>query len=80
MRVVWGMVFHGLADWVRLPANQASIDPAALDEFAHNLTDCVVSSLATPTSTPSDRTNGPPAGSMGVRSVRIGRPWPLPTR
>jgi AcrR family transcriptional regulator len=48
--VVAGMAFHGLADWVRLPANQDSIDPARLDQFANDLTDCVVSVLETPAS------------------------------
>lgn len=54
MLVVAGMVFHGLADWVRLPANQDSVDPAALNQFADDLTNCVVSVLATPASTARD--------------------------
>ena len=54
MLVVAGMVFHGLADWAWLPANQDSIDPAALNEFADDLTHCVVSVLATPPSTTRD--------------------------
>jgi len=48
MLLVAGMVFHGLADWARLPINQDTIDPAALDRFANDLTNCVVSVLETP--------------------------------
>lgn len=53
MRLVTGMLFHGLADEARMAARGPTIDPARWDHFVRNLVDCIVAVLDAPAS--SDR-------------------------
>ena len=48
MLLVTVMLFHGLADWVRLQADQDIIDPAAWEVFVGNLVDSIVALLEKP--------------------------------
>lgn len=48
MLLITSMVFHGLANWSRLPEQKDGVSRERLDEFSRDLVTCVVSVLNTP--------------------------------
>lgn len=48
MLLITSMVFHGLANWSRLPEQRDGVSRERLDEFSRDLVTCVVSVLNTP--------------------------------
>ena len=48
MLLITSMVFHGLANWSRLPEQNGGVSRERLDEFSRDLVTCVVSVLKTP--------------------------------
>ena len=48
MLLVTTMLFHGLANWSRLPEQEDGVSQERLDEFSRDLVNCIVSVVDTP--------------------------------